>query len=145
MDKVVSQIAQMTNKSTNKNNISDFAGQLMQLLSESEFQTHVWHLQTTAYSQHMALGGYYDEINGLKDSLIETYQGLHGVRISGNMDIKIDSTWTADKVIQYFKNLRTKLDGMYTNQYLSPGSLKNIMDEIIALVGKTEYLLTLKG
>jgi hypothetical protein len=143
MDSVVKKMADMANK-TSTGNAGSFAGQLMQVLSESEFQTHVWHLQTTMYSQHMALGGYYDAINGLKDSLIETYQGLHGVRVSGNMDIKIDSTWSESKVMPYFKSLRTKLDGMYTNHYLTPGSLKNIMDEIIALVGKTEYLLTLK-
>jgi len=144
MDSVVKKMADMANK-TSTGNAGSFAGQLMQVLSESHIQSHWWHLQCDVYSQHMALGNYYGAIEDLKDSLLETYQGLHGTRISGNGDMKIDTVWTAAKVLPYFKSLRTKLDGMYTNQYLTPGSLKNIMDEIIALVGKTEYLLTLKG
>lgn len=140
MDSIVKKVAGMTNGG----NAGSFGGQLMQVLSESQIQAHVWHLQGTLYSQHMALNNYYDSIVDLKDSLLETYQGLHGTRISGNMDMKIDSSWSESKPAGYFKSLRSKLDGMYSNQYVTPGSLKNIMDEIIALVAKTEYLLSLK-
>lgn len=140
MDSIVKKVAGMTNGG----NAGSFGGQLMQVLSESQIQAHVWHLQGTLYSQHMALNNYYDSIVDLKDSLLETYQGLHGTRISGNMDMKIDSSWCESKPAGYFKSLRGKLDGMYSNQYVTPGSLKNIMDEIIALVAKTEYLLSLK-
>lgn len=140
MDSIVKKVAGMTNGG----NAGSFGGQLMQILSESQIQSHVWHLQTTLYSQHKALNKYYDSIVDLKDSLLETYQGLHGTRISGNMDMKIDSSWSESKPAGYFKSLRGKLDGMYSNQYITPGSLRNIMDEIIALVAKTEYLLSLK-
>lgn len=141
MDNIIKQIA---DRNKNSNSAGPFGGQLMQLLSESNIQSHVWHLQTTLYSQHMALDNYYDSIVGLTDTLLEEYQGLHGVRISGSMDIKIDSSYSESKPAAYFKTLKGKLDEMYKNQYVQPGSLKNVMDEIIGLVAKTEYLLSLK-
>jgi hypothetical protein len=127
-----------------KGNPSVFGGQLMQVLTESGVQSHVWHLQTKSYEQHMALNNYYSSIPEHIDTIIEIYQGLHGVRITGNMDIKIDSTWAENKPAEYFKNLRTKLETMYNNENMSHGSLKNLMDGIIELVAKTSYLLTLK-
>lgn len=127
------------------NNAASFGGQMMKVLTESGIQSHVWHLQGKLYSQHMALSNYYSSIPGLIDDLIETYQGLHGVRISGNMNLTIDSVWSETKPSLYFKTLRMNLDKLYQNEFLQPGSLKNIMDEIIGLVGKTEYLLSLKN
>lgn len=128
-----------------QNNPAKFGGKLMQVLSESNIQSHVWHLQTKAYSQHMALNNYYDCIVGLTDSLLETYQGLHNTRISGSIVINIDSNWTELKVTPYFKALRTTLMKMYTDKNLEAGCVKNIMDEILALIDKTLYLLSLKG
>lgn len=143
MDNIIKQIADRNKQ--NGGDAGSFGGKLMQILSESGIQAHVWHLQTELYSQHMALNNYYSSIPDLIDTLIEEYQGLHSVRISGNMDMKIDSTYGDSKPANYFKNLRTRLDEMYKNQYLQLGSLKNIMDEIIGLVGKTNYLLSLKN
>lgn len=40
---------------------------------------HLMHLQTGSYSEHQALGAYYDEIVELTDALIESYQGKKDV------------------------------------------------------------------
>ena len=34
------------------------------------------HWQTTSYSQHEALGEYYEKLNKLNDKLVETYQAV---------------------------------------------------------------------
>lgn len=121
-----------------------FGGKLMKTLSEANIQTHVWHLQTNSYAQHMALGGFYDCIVDLTDSLLEVYQGLHNVKVSGNMDIKIDSNYTSTKPTAYLNTLKGVMEEMYDHKYLDAGCVANVMDEIMALIDKTLYLLTLK-
>lgn len=122
---------------------ANFGGKLMQILSESNIQTHVWHLQTKSYAQHMALGGFYDCIVGFTDSLLEIYQGHHGVKISGNIDIKIDSKYATAKPLAYMKKLKSNLDTLYNNKHLNENCLLAVMDEIMGLVDKTIYLLSL--
>ena len=41
----------------------------------SQTQAHVFHLQTGSYAEHKALQGYYEGIDDLVDSLVESYQG----------------------------------------------------------------------
>ena len=55
---------------------------LISTLMASRDQAHIFHWQTTgpgSFAAHMALGGYYDAIPGMVDSLVETYQGKHGI------------------------------------------------------------------
>ena len=55
---------------------------IVSVLMHSRSQVHVFHLQTdsqSSFAEHMALGGYYDEIGDLVDGLIESYQGKHGI------------------------------------------------------------------
>ena len=49
------------------------------LLLQSITETHIFHLQTKSYAQHVALSGYYEGVGTLVDSLIETYQGQYGI------------------------------------------------------------------
>jgi hypothetical protein len=139
MDDIISKMA-----NSGPSTPASVAGKIMQLLSESGIQAHVWHLQTKSHAQHMALGNYYESIIGLVDSLIEDMQGIYSMRLSGSMDCKIDSSYGESKPAEYFKKLRASLETHYKNPHLQHGTLKNIMDEIIGLVAKTEYLLTLK-
>ena len=123
--------------------IKEFGGELMKFLSQANIQTRVWHLQTTSYAQHVALNGFYDGIGDLQDTLIETYQGYYKSRIGGNMNFNIDSEWDESKPKEYLQMLNNYLHDAYTDKLMQPGCLKNIMDEITALVDKTLYLLTL--
>jgi hypothetical protein len=52
---------------------------LMSYLLHSATQVHIFHLQTTSYAEHKALNKYYDEIVGLTDGLIETFQGKYDI------------------------------------------------------------------
>lgn len=40
-------------------------------LKQAQNITHYWHLNTTGYAEHLALGAFYDAIEGLADSLAE--------------------------------------------------------------------------
>ena len=53
--------------------MNEYVGTLMQ----SRNQAHIFHLQTSSYSQHIALQEYYEGIVDLIDSLVEAYQGKY--------------------------------------------------------------------
>lgn len=130
-------------KPNSNNGAASLASQFMQVLSEAEMQSHVWHLQTKSFAQHKALNMFYDEIVELKDSLLESYQGIHGVVLNGGFSININSNGP-EMAEGYFKSLRSKVAVFKGNSLMSAGCLQNQLDTIEELVAKISYLLTLK-
>ena len=51
----------------------------VQTLLHSATIAHQLHLQSRSYSEHKALGGFYEEIPDLVDALTESYQGKYGL------------------------------------------------------------------
>lgn len=51
----------------------------VQTLLHSATIAHQLHLQSKSYSEHQALGGFYEEIPDLVDALTESYQGKYGL------------------------------------------------------------------
>jgi hypothetical protein len=107
---------------------------------QNEIKLHHW--GTPSYAEHKALGKLYDGLDPLIDDFAETYFGAHGkdeikevtdLRLNGPSRIAINS------VLNSFED--------YLNQELpketNHSSLLNIRDEMLALVQKTKYLLTL--
>jgi hypothetical protein len=98
---------------------------------------HIHHLTTDSFSQHMALGEFYDGIDDLADSFIEAYQG------------KYSKIFFAEKALFLGEN-GLELVG-YVSKELAmyramPGfpqdtELQNIADEIAALCDSTMYKL----
>lgn len=114
----------------------------VQIFFESRDLTHYWHLQTTSYATHTALGAYYNSIVGLSDTFIEVLQGISGNRATGKISIQLVD-FTEEKCNNHFKKLKEDIDTLYT-QVQDFSELLNILDEIKALINKTIYLLTLK-
>jgi hypothetical protein len=54
-------------------NVALFAATLL----HSSTNAHFFHWSTNSYSQHKALGNYYDEIIELVDDYVETYMGCY--------------------------------------------------------------------
>ena len=48
-------------------------------LFEVRINAHIAHLQTSSFAQHKALDELYNDIVGLTDSYVETYQGIYGI------------------------------------------------------------------
>jgi len=105
----------------------------------SREQAHIFHLTTNSFAQHKALQAYYEGIVPLLDSWAEAYMGRYGrlKRVSLNKRYMSDPK----KARLYFKSLlaRVRLVKLPRDSYL-----KNIQDEIIALIRSTLYMLTLK-
>jgi hypothetical protein len=116
------------------------ANRYVGLLMNSRTQAHAFHLTTSSFAEHKALQAYYEGIIPLLDSWAEAYMGKYGRlrRISINKRFMKDPT----KAKAYFKSLLTRVRAIR----LPSGDtyLKNIQDEIIALIRSTLYMLTLK-
>jgi hypothetical protein len=110
---------------------------LISTLLNTRTQAHIYHLQTQSYAAHKALQGYYEDIVDLVDEYVETFQGkydiLMGYRPAPN--IRED-----DNPIAYFEAVVVFIERI-SPSLPQDGDLKNIMDEISALVNSTLYKL----
>lgn len=113
------------------------------ILFHARQQAHFWHLDTKAYSEHVALNEFYTEILELTDKLLEVYLGK-GKRIDFGGVRMTFHAYNRDKMIEYLKKLARYITRAKRGFKESDGDLANIMDEILALINKTLYLLTLK-
>ena len=109
-------------------------------------QFRVLHWQTKSYARHNAYGGIYDALNGFIDGFIEVYMGKYG-RVefaSGEGTIVLKNTNDLglneflNQNLEFLMSLSNSLDPQKDTDLL------NIRDEIIGLINKTRYLLTLK-
>ena len=103
---------------------------------------HREHLRTKSYSQHKALGHFYEDIAELADKLTEAYQGRHGI-------IKEIPLLTEEETYKEpLYCIADKLRYIETNRYKAipkdDTALQNIVDEIVgeflSLVYKLENL-----
>jgi hypothetical protein len=110
-------------------------------------QIKLFHWQTESYAKHQAFGSYYETMDKLVDTFIETYQGKYGrIALQGGENFSIGIKGYHEKLIAPF------LDEV--NHYLkevlptthSPNDteLCNLTDEMVAETNKLNYLLTLK-
>jgi len=104
------------------------------MLFQSRDIMHIAHLQTTSFAEHKALNGYYDGILDLTDKFIEVYFGRFK-----RVEIVIPEAKIMSSV-EHLKEMQQLIDGERNNY---PSELQNIMDEMLSLINKTLYLLTL--
>lgn len=112
------------------------------LLFLSREIAHREHLATNSYSQHKALGHFYEDIVDLVDSLAEAYQGRYGIvkDIPIMADVKglKDSQTPAEKLELILDQIeRTRYDALNKEET----AMQNIVDEIVALFLSTLYKL----
>ena len=109
-------------------------GKFIGTLFHSRNVMHIAHLQTTSFAEHKALNGYYDSILELTDNFSEVYFGRFK-----RVEIVIPEAKNMD-AISHLKEMQSIVEserGNYTSE------LQNIMDEMLGLINKTLYLLTL--
>jgi hypothetical protein len=108
------------------------------LLMQSRNKAHMYHLTTKSFAEHKALQAYYEGIVPLADSYAEAYMGKYGRLPRFALP---RNTSTRPSARAYFKTLLVRLR---TCRLPRDTYLKNIQDEITALVRSTLYMLTLK-
>jgi hypothetical protein len=107
-------------------------------------QLRIFHWATESYAEHKALGKAYEELDDLIDELIEVFQGKYArIKSKDGFNIKLDNYGGSisdflDGNITYLTNMDKGLEEGYNDELL------NIRDEMIAVLQKLKYLLTLK-
>jgi DNA-binding ferritin-like protein len=117
--------------------------QLASLFFHSRTQAHVFHLGVKgvgAHSAHLALGEYYDEIIGLIDGLVESYQGKYGL-IKFQPVNGLDTNCELKNIIGYFEKLCSALDKLRQDEKLKASYIQNQIDGIEELLYSTKYKL----
>lgn len=111
---------------------------LISYLFHSQTQTHIFHLQTTSFAEHMALGTYYEGIGDLLDALVESYQGKYGI-ITGYQGFKIVDYNGNNQTIAYLEQLCENVAQTY--ETIEDSYISNQLDEITTLIKSTIYKL----
>jgi hypothetical protein len=109
-------------------------GKFIGMLFQSRDMMHIAHLQTTSFAEHKALNGYYDGILDLTDKFSEVYFGRFK-----RVEIIIPESKIMSSV-EHLKEMQQTIDSERNNY---PSEIQNIMDEMLGLINKTLYLLTL--
>jgi DNA-binding ferritin-like protein len=106
-------------------------------------QMKINHWQTKGYSRHMAFGNFYDVMNDLIDTFVESAMGKYGrfVLEDENKEIQLNNLSELDMkgLISTIREamVQIELDDKDTD-------LLNIRDEMIGEINKLSYLLTLE-
>lgn len=118
----------------------DPIAEFVSTLLASRTQAHIFHWQTQgggSLAAHLALGEYYDEVVGLVDDLVESYQGKNGI-IHGYSPISNIREDGSFKV--YFEALSRYVE-MKRHSITQDSYIQNQVDEIVALIETTKYKL----
>ena len=94
---------------------------------------HIAHWKTKSYSEHKALGHFYEDVIDDLDKLIEAYQGVFGIVEKIEGEKKDVASEIKDQILWINEN-RDKIAGNIP-------ALENIVDELTALHMTTLYKL----
>lgn len=108
-------------------------------LFHSTIQTHVFHLQTPSYAEHIALNGFYDKMPDLIDGIVETIQGK--TQILKDYKIKeVENYKTKTQVLNYLNNLKEETN-TYRNKIKEQNwaNIDNQVQMVLDLIEQTIY------
>jgi len=114
---------------------------LISQLKHAGTQMHIFHLQTQSYAEHMALGGFYDGLPGLIDSLVETVQGKEQALVKGYKAFPFSDYTSTQAVLQFLQNLLLKIESYRLSLPKSWANIDNQLQVVIDLTESTMYKL----
>ncbi len=111
---------------------------------QTQAQNKLLHWGTLSFAQHKAFDEFKEEFDGLSDNLIESIMGKYGRPLVGASAIEVMDYNMID-IVSYFDSLYDYFTGTIGDFQPKEENeeIVNILAEIIALVDKTKYLLTL--
>ena len=114
---------------------NESAAAFVSVLFHSATNTHFMHLQTKSYSQHVALGAYYDAIVELTDAWAEAYQGVYDIITDYPKDFHLatDPVKYLTQIKEFVNDLRKDLP--------QDSELNNLVDSIADQIDSTLYKL----
>lgn len=115
--------------------------------------THMAHLVTKSYAQHMALEGFYEDIVGATDEFFECYQGIFGqcqlsdfppVRLATGSPVQALQdlrTWIAENREECCESYDDKDDDQAESNDVDNTELANLIDNILSVIDRALYKL----
>lgn len=97
--------------------------------------THLLHLSSASYAQHVALGDFYEGLNDLVDKYAEVYMGLES-RVASWPAIAIPTEPPVELLTDYLDTIKDEMAEDRDSQ-----ALMNILAEIEELTARTLYKL----
>lgn len=121
-------------------------GEIILKLIEIQNQFRILHWQTFGDAKHRAYGDVYSGFDSLIDDFAEAMMGKYG-RPEFGSDFSVNLTDISaislqsfiDESVDFLVSMTDKLDSRYDTDLL------NIRDEMMGLLNKLKYLLTLKS
>lgn len=107
-----------------------------------ETQLKYYHWGTPSYSEHKVLDDLIDDLSSFIDKYVEAYQGIYNARVS---PVELPQFSPYESKQQMIEELYNYKDFACQMAEGDKGALTNIVDEIVAAVGKGIYLLSLNG
>ena len=118
-------------------NVNFFLGLQMQL--------KINHWQTKGFARHNAFGSTYDELQDLVDTYVEEAMGKYGRFILDDETKTIELVNLSELDLKGFVNTIREALVQFTQQLdQTDTNLLNIRDEMLGLINKLGYLLTLE-
>ena len=109
----------------------------------------VFHWQTQSYSDHEALGEYYESLTLLNDKFVESWQGNQNTRLKFSegpysLENYFSKEETKNKILDFKKQVTT-MSGYVAelNESNEFDDIENILEEISETNSRTLYLLSL--
>ena len=117
---------------------SDPVMQFVMCLLHSVTNAHILHFQSLSYSQHMALGAYYDEVSDLVDGFVEAFQGKYGLLTKYQSDYQLPD----NNPVTYLTYLKEEVATLRrASGFPQDSELQNEVDNIANLINTTLYKL----
>jgi DNA-binding ferritin-like protein len=109
------------------------------LLIEAADQLRVFHWQTTSYPEHVALGALYEKTADVTDDIAEALIGAtERPQLAETIQLVDYSEGSPLKYVQAFAKELEGITGL-------PTDILNMRDDLLGVVHKTAYLLTLSA
>ena len=111
--------------------------QLVARVFQARTVAHREHLKTVSFSQHMALGAFYDEIIDAIDEIVEVYQGRYEIITMPKVEDKVVVGGIAEYILNeaiWIENNRAK--------FATCNAVLNLIDGLTAIYLRTNYKLT---
>jgi hypothetical protein len=119
------------------NSTKDYTEMISKIL-HSKTQIHTFHLQTASYPEHMALNGYYHDVDDLIDGLVESYQGKYEI-LKGYQNYELKDYSGTENTITYLKDLCDKIESL--RDCCKDSYIQNQIDTVCELINSTLYKL----
>jgi hypothetical protein len=121
---------------------SDFDCKFTKAIIALQFQMKFFHWGTYGFAEHEAFGKIYGDLDETIDGMVESLQGMlcRRIKFEEHMELINYCHLTPD----FFDHKVHCIMELYNCQEMQNPAIKNMLDEILGIVYKLKYLLSLK-